>query len=50
MKARHDAGHFQKELSEKSGVSQADISRLETEPEIQVCFTQKTSWSNGKNS
>ena len=29
MKARHDAGLTQKELSEKSGISQADISRLE---------------------
>lgn len=29
MIARHDAGLTQKELSEKSGISQADISRLE---------------------
>ena len=29
MKARHDAGLTQKELSVKSGISQADISRLE---------------------
>lgn len=45
MKTRHDAGLTQKELSEESGISQADISILDRErkQKSKCGSTQKTS-------